>query len=402
MIRLRLFRIEIWLNRLWRFLKRIGWQALSALPLSPFRRVAGAVLVLAIFVGLLVTVQTALGWQAQRAGVLFAVASAETKMTPAEAVNIQNEMRNALLQALSWVFGIFALYITFRRVKVDEQGHITDRYAKAIKQLGALTAAGKPNVEVRLGAIYALERIAKDSPRDHWTIMEVLAAYVRQNAPKPAVDPTDEENKRAIAKGPATEIQAILAVLGRRRRGLGREHEGQHLDLRDSDLRGAIFDGVHVEGASFDRAHLQGASFDRAHLQEASFVHAHLQGAHFDNARLKAASFHSARMEGAHFSQADVTGATFTWAFAGGAVFDSAQAVGAVFVSAHIEGARFSGAHLEGARLSKAHLEKAAFDSAHLNEADFQDAEGLAVDQFLLAEGWEQAHFDEAFSQKLK
>ena len=65
-----------------------------------------------------------------------------------------------------------------------EQGHITDRFTKAIEQLGKLDGE-RPNIEVRLGAIYALERIAIDSPRDQWTIMEILTAYVRQNAPPP-------------------------------------------------------------------------------------------------------------------------------------------------------------------------------------------------------------------------
>ncbi|WP_062294251.1 hypothetical protein [Nostoc piscinale] len=37
---------------------------------------------------------------------------------------------------------------------------------------------------MRLGAIYTLERIAKDSAKDHWTIMEVLTAFVRENAPR--------------------------------------------------------------------------------------------------------------------------------------------------------------------------------------------------------------------------
>src|SRR3982751_6161439 len=41
------------------------------------------------------------------------------------------------------------------------------------------TKGGGPNLEVRLGAIYALERIPRDSERDHWPIMEVLCAYVR-------------------------------------------------------------------------------------------------------------------------------------------------------------------------------------------------------------------------------
>jgi hypothetical protein len=68
-----------------------------------------------------------------------------------------------------------------------------------------LNAKNEPNVEVRLGAIYALERIAYDSPRDHWPIIEVLTAYVRQNAPAPAQDELGaeeecEEPKKKIAK----------------------------------------------------------------------------------------------------------------------------------------------------------------------------------------------------------
>jgi len=36
---------------------------------------------------------------------------------------------------------------------------------------------------VRLGGIYALERIANESEQDHWPIMEVLCTYVRNVAP---------------------------------------------------------------------------------------------------------------------------------------------------------------------------------------------------------------------------
>ena len=39
-----------------------------------------------------------------------------------------------------------------------------------------------PNLEVRIGAIYALERIAQDSLRDHIQIMEILCAYIRENS----------------------------------------------------------------------------------------------------------------------------------------------------------------------------------------------------------------------------
>lgn len=35
---------------------------------------------------------------------------------------------------------------------------------------------------MKLGGIYALERIARDSPNDHPQVVEVLTAYVRQHA----------------------------------------------------------------------------------------------------------------------------------------------------------------------------------------------------------------------------
>ncbi len=80
-----------------------------------------------------------------------------------------------------------------RQARTAEQGHITDRITKAVEQLGAektvkVQEDGKtvertePNFEVRLGAIYALERIAEDSERDHIPIMETLCAYIRQNS----------------------------------------------------------------------------------------------------------------------------------------------------------------------------------------------------------------------------
>jgi hypothetical protein len=318
------------------------------MPVSFLWRAAVGVFFLAILIW---AVQTVPEWQVRRAGVLSAV-NPQAQTTPADVAALQNEMRRTFIQVVGGAFALFALYLTFRRVKVAEQGHITDRYTKAIEQLGAMKAENKPNVEVRLGAIYALERIAQDSPRDHWTIMEVLTAYVRQNAPAPVGDLTEEENKAANTKGPATEIQAILTVLGRRRRDSGREQEGQQLDLRFSDLRGANFRDAHMEGARFNVAHVEGAYFSEAHVEGASFVGAHAEGA----------SFWSAHVEGANF------------------------------ILAHVEGARFDGAHVEGA----------IFGVAHLERADFQRALGLTMEQFKYAKGWEQAHFDEAFRQELE
>jgi hypothetical protein len=46
---------------------------------------------------------------------------------------------------------------------------VTARCTKAIEQLGS------GRLDVRIGGIYALERTAHDSPRDHLAVLEVLA-----------------------------------------------------------------------------------------------------------------------------------------------------------------------------------------------------------------------------------
>lgn len=60
------------------------------------------------------------------------------------------------------------------RLENDRQRLVNDTYVKAIEQLG------HAKMEVRLGAIYALERIAATDRDYHWPIMETLCAYIRE------------------------------------------------------------------------------------------------------------------------------------------------------------------------------------------------------------------------------
>src|SRR5690242_7894308 len=57
-----------------------------------------------------------------------------------------------------------------------EQGQITDRYNAAITNLGSRS------IDIRLGGIYALQRLMHDSPRDQPTIIAVLCAFVRDRS----------------------------------------------------------------------------------------------------------------------------------------------------------------------------------------------------------------------------
>jgi hypothetical protein len=91
----------------------------------------------------------------------------------------QNDVRTTLLQGLGGVVLLMGAYFTYRQLRTAREGQITERYTRVIDQLG------HAQLDVRLGGIYALERIARDSSADHATIGEVLTAFVRSHAPWP-------------------------------------------------------------------------------------------------------------------------------------------------------------------------------------------------------------------------
>jgi uncharacterized protein YjbI with pentapeptide repeats len=372
-----------------------------------FKYAGGWALLLATVTILLVAVQEIPEWQAKRASVRSTAFLPEAATTPVQIAGLQNEMRKTFVQVLGGVFAVLALWFTYRRTKVTEQGHITDRYTKAIEQLGAIkivNGATIPNVEVRLGAIYALERIALDSPRDHWTIMEVLTAYVRENAPLPTIEASSKSNfepyrmqtnegeaNKPIAKGPATEIQAILTVLGRRKRDWKRERIGRSLDLTKCDLNGADFRGTHFERADFGGTHGESAKFSNAYLDKAQFLNAHLEGAIFGDAHIVGALFIDARLERTNFGGAYAEGADFTDAILEEAYFFGAHAKRTTFHRAQLKKTNFSSADLENAKFYDAHLEKANFSSAGVEGAGFHKTNGLTSQQIGKANGWEKA-----------
>ena len=83
-----------------------------------------------------------------------------------------------------------------------EQGQFTDRYNAAITNLGSRS------IDIRLGGIYALQRLMQDSPRDQPTIIAVLCAFVRDRTM-----PTRKPQKPPTIR-PPTDIQAALTVVG--------------------------------------------------------------------------------------------------------------------------------------------------------------------------------------------
>jgi hypothetical protein len=192
--------------------------------------------------------------------------------------------------------------ITARTLEVTEQGHITERYTKAIEQLGS------DKLDVRLGGIYALERIAVDSKRDHPTVVEVLGAFVREGSRRHGTPPPKQDMAAEAAEKPdgtapatdtkprlATDVQAALSVLGR----LPQQLLVSRGDLTGAQAPGAQLGGADLSGARLDGVNLSGAKLGGVNLSGAVLSRANLSGAQLDGVDLRQA-------EGLTQSQLDV------------------------------------------------------------------------------------------------
>jgi hypothetical protein len=160
----------------------------------------------------------------------------------------------------------------------SDQGQIIERFSRVIDQLGHSELA------VRLGGIYALERIANDAPEDRETITEVLAAFVRSRSPWPSrlegqPLPDDPIERVPLLKDRTPDVQAALTILTRRP-GQAKPH--RRLDLHAADLRKAMLDAAQLQGANLKGTNLQGANLKGANLQGADLTDAQLHDAHYN------------------------------------------------------------------------------------------------------------------------
>jgi uncharacterized protein YjbI with pentapeptide repeats len=203
---------------------------------------------------------------------------------------------NAYYAAKRWEAMDKSAEAALQNAKAAQDKQITERFAKAIEQLGS------EKVEVRLGAIYTLERIAKDSKDDHWTIMEVLTAFVRENAPfiKEEEKAENIEQKLKVR----TDIQAALTVIGRR--NCKTEQENQRLDLNNIDIRGVDLTKANLERADLILSNLEGAILREASLPNAYFNTAKLGYVVFSEADLQKVDLSGAELQQANFYRANL------------------------------------------------------------------------------------------------
>lgn len=212
------------------------------------------------------------------------------------------------------------------QVAITEQGQLTDRYSRAIEQLGE---QGSERLQVRLGGIYALERLARDSPRDQPTIIEVLTTFVRSNVAHATIQRSGKYGLGIKCPDhawtpPISDVQAALTVIGRRDQAddNGTDVALTQVCLTRVVLRHATFGGADLHDTVFSAADLTGADLHDANLRNADLRSANLRGANLrgadlsdvdlGDADLRGADLTDARLDATNLEHADLRGARLT------------------------------------------------------------------------------------------
>jgi uncharacterized protein YjbI with pentapeptide repeats len=344
----------------------------------PAIRIALAVLApIAVIATVTVVVKWAPQWLATTHGLSSSDRAAEL-----------GRVRTSLLAILAGMIASVGAIYTARTFALNRQGQITERFTRAIDQLG------HEQIDVSLGGIYALERIARESKVDHGPVMEILTGYVREHSPWPPrkqsssgdsasgslhnSDPGDQKpadsskSEQLEAQSPLlTDIEAALSVIARRRL----EHDAPRpfnlssVDLHGSDFYGTTLHNVNLVGANLAGAELAGADLAGAKLAGADLARANLKGVYLAGADLHEADLPGANLAGANLAGAELAGADLVGANLAGAELAGADLARADLAEAYLAGADLARAKLTGVNLTGAYL------SGDLTEADLTGAD---------------------------
>lgn len=205
---------------------------------------------------------------------------------------------------------------TDEQLRIARDGQLTERFTRAVEQLG------NENLDVRLGGIYALGRIANDSQTDLPTVVEVLAAFVRgrssllesTDGDESAATPTDDDGESEPLSRRAADVQAALTVLGRIEREPGSVVDLSATDLAGADLTEANLSDADLRGVDLTLADLDRANLNSANLTDAQFTQAALRRADLTGADLTRADFADAHLAGAQLVTVTLWGTDFTGA----------------------------------------------------------------------------------------
>jgi hypothetical protein len=271
------------------------------------------------------------------------------------------------------VVAIGTFRVSQQTLQANTRQQASDRFGKGIEHLGS------DNLDVRLGGIYALDKLAWDTPAEHTDVYNVLTSFVRGHAvvgkdscadSNPLAAVPNSPTRSPLAASPASfspapssavastdprpteDIQTVIYLVGRRDRHYDAANES--VDLSHTCLRGASFLAETV--ANYSDISMNSADLRKANLALAKLENAYFYGATLDDALIMGAKLRGARLAYAHLWRAGLSGADLR---------------GAHLANADLTKANLCGADLSGAELSGADLTDIVYDGSTIWPSGF-------------------------------
>ncbi|MFK0114949.1 pentapeptide repeat-containing protein [Streptomyces sp. NPDC090994] len=231
-----------------------------------------------------------------------------------------NAVRQTILGAVAGAAVLGGLVITARTYQLSKRGQVTERFANAISLLAS------EKIEERLGAVYSLEHVLRESAQDHLTVVNLLANFVRERT-RPRALPNNFPNLRSTRQDmppfgtePDADVEAALRVLAVR----PNRPEPFRIDLRHASLPGiylrdfefsdqpslslAFFTWADLRASAFHGMDFTRAIFTHADMRECLLMRTKLDGASLSKADLRKSSWQQATLVGAFLDGADLRG----------------------------------------------------------------------------------------------
>ena len=238
-------------------------------------------------------------------------------------------------------FALWRSRLAERQAATGQQGLLNERYQKGAEMLGSGV------LSVRMGGIYALQRLAEEHPKEYAIqILGLFCAFVRHPTRDESITPwPDKETEEPLRE----DVQAIMAFIGYRKQSIiDMENQSDfRLDMREANLN-----RIHLRGANLSKALLNDANLSKANLVRADLSQAQLENANLfevlaDHANCLWTQFTSAHLKNIRLVNANCSNASMLRADLSGAILVGANLSGAIFTDANL-----SRSHLMGSNLS--------------------------------------------------
>ena len=318
------------------------------------------------------------------------------------------------------VGGAVAAVLAFWRSKVaEDQANVAqlsllnERYQKGAEMLGNNV------LSVRLGGIYALERLAAEHPEQyHIQVMKLFCAFARH--------PTEDEDyqgklaehnaKPRILTSPREDIIAAIDAIGSRdkTRVEIEKSQGFELNLMGADLSHAQLGDVNLSGAMLNDANLTNTNIFSANLSNTylhrtimknaeltniDFTDARAWGVDLSNAKLRWVTMPNFTLDHANLSYAQLNDVNLSGAFVQYADLSSVDILisdlsNTYFLHSKLPGAHISKSNLSGAEIKRTDMTGATLRKVNLSGTRFYRRAGEVTSDPVI--GLTQAQLDEA------